>query len=107
MAGAGGAADVFAKAAPSIVLVYALDEHARPFSQGSGVLVAPGYIATNCHVLGDATMAAVVEANTDKKPIAAEVAGRESERDLCLLEIKSFFAPARIPRGDDSRFARS
>ena len=93
VAGAGGAADVFAKAAPSIVLVYALDEHARPFSQGSGVLVAPGYIATNCHVLGDATVAAVVEANTDKKPITAEIAGRESERDLCLLEIKSFSRP--------------
>ena len=47
------ATDVYKLASKSVVVVFAEN------SQGSGVLLSPQIVATNCHVVGDSTEAVV------------------------------------------------
>jgi serine protease Do len=54
---------------------------------GSGVLIsADGYIATNNHVIDDATVIEVIL--PDRRVFAAELIGRDPNTDLALLKIK-------------------
>ena len=46
--------EIFAKASPSVVVVYAQTVSGKVV-QGSGVVLHPGAVATNCHVVTDAT----------------------------------------------------
>ncbi len=42
--------EIFKIAAPSIVVVEVLDAGGKPEGSGSGVVIAPGEVITNCHV---------------------------------------------------------
>lgn len=67
-----------------------LNPHAR--SSGSGVIISDdGYIATNYHVIEDATNLEVVLNNNQR--FFAKVIGRDANTDLALLKIKA----ARLP----------
>jgi hypothetical protein len=69
--------------APSIVKIEAVDREGR-FQLGSGVIIAPGKVVTNCHVTRRAAMVAVL-----KHGLRLRANGQRAdvERDLCLLRV--------------------
>jgi len=89
------ATQVFERTSPSVVVVYALDKAGKPASQGSGVVIARGVIATNCHVLEDGVSYAV-EHNTRRHP--AKLSHADWDRDVCSLSADGVTAPA-VPLG--------
>ena len=80
------AAAIFRQAAPSVVLVYALDSAGEEIAQGSGVVVGENYVATNCHVLEGAWNIKIRQTESDETfAMGASRARTDEERDLCLL----------------------
>lgn len=82
---------VFTQVAPSIVTVLAFDETGKPEGQGSGVIVGPDRIVTNCHVVRDAQSLKVRHA---KGETAAAWTLRDPSRDLCTLAVTGLDGPA-------------
>ena len=88
------AAAIFRQAAPSVVLVYALDSVGEEIAQGSGVVVGENYVATNCHVLESAWSVQVGQTETDETfAMDASRARTDEERDLCLLFVADLAKP--------------
>ena len=88
------AAAIFRQAAPSVVLVYALDSAGEEIAQGSGVVVGENYVATNCHVLESAWRVKVGQTETDETfSMSASRARTDEERDLCLLFVADLSKP--------------
>ena len=91
------AKDVFAKVAPSVVVVLALDGQAKTTGQGSGVVVGDYEVVTNCHVLRKAADVAVRQAvdwsGRETYRMAAYLLARNDERDLCLLFVDQLPEP--------------
>ena len=83
--------EVFEKVAPSVWAVRALDDYERPFGFGSGVVIGPGRMITNCHVLAKAKS---VQVRRENVSYGASLEHADTERDLCTLVIKGFGAPA-------------
>lgn len=75
--------EVFQRVKGSVFVVKALDDKGRQVTQGSGVLLLDGRVATNCHVVQDAIRIEVGRANHFVS--ASSWAGND-ERDACLLE---------------------
>lgn len=75
---------VFAAVSPSVVVV-------EGAAQGSGVVVAPQRVATNCHVLGEAPQVVVRRGRIGH---AATIERADVARDICLLEVPTLEAPA-------------
>jgi predicted secreted Zn-dependent protease len=73
---------VFAKIAPSVVIVWSLDANARKAAQGSGVVIAPGEVVTNCHVIKKASSVLIKQGGQSTK---ARIRFTDFERDLCQL----------------------
>ena len=69
--------------APSIVKIEAVDAEGR-FQLGSGVVVAPFKVVTNCHVTRNAAMVAVLKGGLRTK---ASAESADIRRDLCLLHV--------------------
>lgn len=69
--------------APSVVKIEAVDADGR-YQLGSGVIVAPSKVVTNCHVTRKAAQVAVV-----KHGLRSNVSGQFADtlRDLCLLRV--------------------
>ena len=84
-------AEVFEKVAPSVWAVRGLDGEKRPLSFGSGVVIGPGTIVTNCHILAKARS---IEVRRDKLSHAATLEHPDAERDLCILRVPGLAAPA-------------
>lgn len=84
-------AEVFEKVSPSVWAVRGLDASGRAFSFGSGVVIGTGRLITNCHVLAKAKSIQVVHANVS---YGAKLEHADAERDLCVLSIANFNAPA-------------
>ena len=69
--------------------------------QGSGVIIRPNVVATNCHVVEDDSDIAVYKAenhraNTDA-PHSARIRLADRKRDLCLLDVSELWGvPAQI-----------
>lgn len=86
--GAGWATDdaraVFDKVAPAVVTVRVFDAAGQPEGHGSGVLVAPGQVATNCHVV---QRAASVRVTSAAREWPAEWTRHLQGLDLCLLAV--------------------
>jgi len=82
---------VFEKLAPSVWYVWGIDAGDRRVSQGSGVVVGPGKVVTNCHVLSKVRSIYVQRENVI---YIARLEHADAERDLCQLDIKNFTAPA-------------
>ena len=88
------AAAIFRQAAPSVVLVYALDSVGEEIAQGSGVVVGENYVATNCHVLESAWSVKIRQTETDETfAMGASRARTDEERDLCLLFVADLAKP--------------
>ena len=74
-------------------------------SQGSGVIIRPNIVATNCHVVDDGTAIMVYKANNrhaQKDEIfRAQIHRTHEARDLCLLEVSGLWGiPANLRRAD-------
>ncbi len=81
---------VFEKVSPSVWAVRGLDALERPFSYGSGVVVAPGRVITNCHVLARAK---AIQVRRENISFEGRLEHADVERDLCLLSVAGFTAP--------------
>lgn len=76
--------EVFAKASPSVVAVYARTAAGAAF-QGSGVVLSSTAVATNCHVVGRAAEIQVVVGTSH---LFASLLRADQNRDICLLRVK-------------------
>lgn len=76
--------ELFRAAAPSVVVIEALDADGRTRLQGSGVVVAAGQVVTNCHVVDQARVLVIREGTGDRY---GELRYRDPERDLCQLSV--------------------
>lgn len=85
-------AEVFRANERSIVVVRGLRD-ARGTSQGSGVVIAPEAVITNCHVALGVTELAVI---WQGRSFAASIRYRDQGHDLCLLSAPNLLAPAVI-----------
>lgn len=89
-AAAGDAATVFATASPSVVVVLALDRVGTVSGQGSGVVVAPGLVVTNRHVVDGAASVRLLQGGKSRSARVIELHG---SHDLATLRT-SMKAPA-------------
>jgi len=81
---------LFEKVSPSVFVVLAFDAQRNPLSQGSGVVIAPERIVTNCHVLAKASRLRVDRGNVS---YGATLEFPDTERDLCQLHVKELRSP--------------
>lgn len=84
-------ARVYAKVAPSVWRVNTYDGDGLPLGQGSGVVVGPEMVVTNCHVLKQARQVAV---RRDKEKFPARLVMWDTQRDVCQLRVQGLVAPA-------------
>ena len=82
---------LFAKVAPSVWTVVASDAQGRNQSQGSAVVIGPGRLVTNCHVL--ARMARF-QVTKDNVSYGGKLEFPDPENDLCQIRVDNFQAPA-------------
>lgn len=82
---------LFEQVSPSVWVVHTLDGERRPLMQGSAVVVGPGQLVTNCHVLRRARSVSIGRENMS---FGATLEHPDIERDLCLLKVANFSAPA-------------
>jgi hypothetical protein len=83
--------EVFEKVAPSVWAVRSLDEQERPFGYGSAVVIGPGRLVTNCHVLAKAK---AIQLRRENVIYEATLERAHHARDLCLLSAKNLPSPA-------------
>lgn len=69
--------------APSVLKIEAVDANGR-FQLGSGVIVAPGKVVTNCHVTRNASRVQVVKGGVRW---GASLQAADMRRDLCVLKV--------------------
>lgn len=93
------AEQLFERVAPSVWMVETFDAQNRPLAAGSGVVVAPGRVVTNCHVLARARRVALTRENVS---YGATLEHPDPERDLCQLKVANFTAPAVAIAGVES-----
>jgi S1-C subfamily serine protease len=91
----------YAKTAPSVWLIKTFDEDGLALGVGSGVVIAPDTVLTNCHVLAKAKRVSVRQ---DKEAHNAKLQYADVERDLCQLAVAGLGAPA-VPVGDSDKMA--
>ena len=85
---------VFDQVKDGVVIIKTLDAKGEEKSQGSGVLLPSGKIATNCHVVKDG---ASFEAGRGKSFVPATLYAGDADKDLCLLQAdKLGGTPAKI-----------
>lgn len=82
---------LFERLAPSVWSVEVFDARQQPLPGGSAVVIGPGRLVTNCHVLARAQRVAVARDNVS---YGATLEHPDPERDLCLLRVANFTAPA-------------
>ena len=85
-------ADVFASASQSVVFIVTVSTAGGYYGQGSGVVVKPQIIVTNCHVLKGANDVGVFFQNEFYS--APKVLDSQIDRDLCLVQVPGLPAPA-------------
>ena len=86
---AGSAQSVFDQVSPSVVTVQVLDAAGRAEGHGSGVVVARGQVATNCHVVERAQALRVAG---QRQALPAHWTRRLPGLDLCLLDVPGLAA---------------
>lgn len=82
---------LFAKVVPSVWTVVATDAEGRNTSQGSAVVIGPGRLVTNCHVLARMARFQVMKENVS---YAGQLEFPDPENDLCQVRVDNFTAPA-------------
>lgn len=91
---AAGSKGLYAEVSPSVMLIVSLGPNDLPIATGSGVVVAPQTVVTNCHVV--VTTANVIVRNGD---VDYPAISRTSDRqlDLCLFSVPNLAAdPAKL-----------
>jgi serine protease Do len=83
--------ELYARLSPSIWFVYGVDPGEKRLSQGSGVVIGPQRVITNCHVLQGASS---VFLRKENMIFLAKVEYRDLARDLCQLQVANLTAPA-------------
>lgn len=81
---------LFERIAPSVWMVQTADAQGRPQARGSAVVVAPGRLVTNCHVL---VRAAAITVRRENVSYGATREFSDPERDLCQLKVANFGGP--------------
>ncbi|OGB04291.1 MAG: hypothetical protein A3E25_21335 [Burkholderiales bacterium RIFCSPHIGHO2_12_FULL_69_20] len=84
-------AEVFAQVSPSVWRVHTLDADGLLLGQGSAVVVAPGQLVTNCHVLARARQVQV-RRDGQSKAQPARLTLWDVQRDLCQLTVPGLAA---------------
>jgi hypothetical protein len=74
--------EIFKRADPGIVVISTTDRNGKELMQGSGVLLAPRDVVTNCHVLRDAVGIAVKQPGVQR---SARLRYQDTARDLCQI----------------------
>ena len=89
---------LFAKLTGSVWAVRTFDAQERPLRAGSAVVIAPGRLVTNCHVLAKASNFVV---KRDNVTYGATLEYPDPGRDLCQIKVANFTAPpvAMAPAG--------
>jgi S1-C subfamily serine protease len=82
---------LFEQVAPSVWVVRTQDSAGKPLALGSAVVIGPGRLITNCHVLVRAKTISVARENVS---YGATLEFPDAERDLCQLKVANFNAPA-------------
>jgi len=82
---------LFAKVVPSVWTVVATDAQGRSGAQGSAVVIGPGRLVTNCHVLTRMTRFQVMKDNVS---YGGKLEFPDPENDLCQIRVDNFHAPA-------------
>jgi len=82
---------VFEKASPSVWVVRTYDDAERPVGLGSAVVIGPGRLVTNCHVL---VKSKAVYVRRENVMYQATLEHADAPRDLCQLQVAKFEAPA-------------
>ncbi len=92
-------AQVYDKVKDSVVVVKSLDSRGKEMSQGSGVILPSGKIATNCHVVEGGVSYLV---GRGKKFVPSAYYGGDADKDVCLLEARGLSGkPAQPGRTGD------
>src|SRR5437762_453078 len=84
------ATTVYDMASPSIVVVDVLDALGQPTALGSGVVVQPGQVVTNCHVVAGGLRYRVRHSRSE---FPAHLEKADTDHDLCLLSVPALMAP--------------
>ena len=85
------AEEIFAQIAPSVARVDVTDRSGRLIGSGSGVVIGPESVITNCHVaLGTGNLRVKLGASV----LSATVSVADQEFDLCRLSVPGLEAPA-------------
>jgi|GEM_PF-1217940 len=84
------AEEIYALRAPSIALITVFSPTGAPVSMGSGVMIAPEVLITNCHVTRSGMQ---YKARIGKQLLAATVIMADEEYDLCRLSVPGANAP--------------
>jgi S1-C subfamily serine protease len=88
-----GAAEIYKKASPAVVLIETYNAKGEVASAGSGFLVQPdGVIVTNYHVIAHTKQATVRLANQDAFD-AVEVLDLDKRKDIAVIKIKAVGLP--------------
>ena len=81
---------LFARLSDSVWAVRTFDAQERPLRAGSAVVIAPGRLVTNCHVLAKASNFVV---KRDNVTYGATLEYPDPGRDLCQIKVANFTAP--------------
>jgi len=76
---------VFGKVKDAIVVVNTFDSYGRLKIQGSGVIISPGRIATNCQVVKGGASYKVCRG---KQIVAAAMYAEDRNKDICILDAR-------------------
>jgi hypothetical protein len=85
--------ELFKQVSPSVVVVKVYDKRDKLLAFGSGVVIADGVVATNCHVL-TAEGAHYPEVEYRGKNLDAYLREVDVARDLCTLNVTALPAPS-------------
>ena len=85
------AQEIFKRVSPSVMVVESLDAAGKVTVFGSGVVIAPGHVITNRHVIEDGVSFRVVH-NDKKWP--AKLIRVDPDHDLAELSVAGLKAPA-------------
>ncbi|MFZ6874427.1 trypsin-like peptidase domain-containing protein [Undibacterium sp. Di27W] len=85
------AEEIYALRSPSIALISVYGPTGAQVAMGSGVVIAPEVVITNCHVTRPGVQ---YKAKIGKEVLAATVTMADEEFDLCRLSVPGSTAPA-------------
>ena len=90
---------VFDKVKDSVVVVKTLDAQGKVKSQGSGVLISVGRVATNCHVVEGGIS---YQVGRGKQLVRATLYAEDGDKDICILDAKGITGkPVQLGKATD------